>query len=55
LPDDIKYLSTFVLPHRMIVQPAARLRNLSAETVIEEVVAGLAVPGGDLSQRSQAV
>ncbi len=54
LPDDIKYLSTFVLPHRMIIQPAARLRNLSAETVIEEVVTTLPVPGGDLSQRSQA-
>lgn len=53
LPDDIKYLSTFVLPHRMIVQPAARLRNLSAEIVVEEVVASLPVPGGDLSQRSQ--
>ncbi len=54
LPDDIKYLSSFVLPHRMVVQPAARLRNLSAEVVIEEVVANLPVPGGDLSQRAQS-
>ncbi len=53
LPDDIKYLSTFILPHRMVVQPAARLRNLSAELVIDEVVATLSVPGGDLSQRAQ--
>lgn len=53
LPDDIKYLSTYVLPHRMVVQPAARLRNLSAELVIDEVVANLSVPGGDLSQRAQ--
>ncbi len=54
LPDDIKYLSSFVLPHRMVVQPAARLRSLSAEVVIEEVVANLPVPGGDLSQRAQS-
>jgi len=53
LPDDIKYLASFVLPHRMVVQPSARLRNLSAETVIDEVVSSLAVPGGDLSQKTQ--
>lgn len=55
LPDDIKYLASFVLPHRMVVQPSARLRNLSAEIVIDEVISSLAVPGGDLSQRNQFI
>ena len=52
LPDDVKYLAEFVLSHRMVMQPAARLRNLSAELIVREVVAGLPVPGGDLSTRS---
>ena len=52
LPDDVKYLAEFVLSHRMVMQPAARLRNLSAELIVREVVASLPVPGGDLSNRS---
>ncbi len=49
LPDDIKALATAVLGHRMVVNPAARLRNLSSEKVIQEILANLSVPGGDLS------
>ena len=51
LPDDVKHLANYVLSHRMVVQPAARLRNLSAELIVGELVAGLAVPGGDLSSK----
>lgn len=49
LPDDVKALSTAVLAHRMVVNPAARLRNLNPEKVIQEILANLPVPGGDLS------
>ncbi len=47
LPDDIKNLATPVLAHRVIVGPAARLRELSAEKIIEEIMENLPVPGGD--------
>lgn len=54
LPDDVKFLSEFVLAHRMVIQPAARLRNLSADQIVHEVVSNLAVPGGDLSAKTEA-
>ncbi|HVN55369.1 MAG TPA: MoxR family ATPase [Anaerolineaceae bacterium] len=49
LPDDIKALAIPVLSHRMVVSPAARLRNLTSEKIVQEVMSNLAVPGGDLS------
>lgn len=52
LPDDIKYLAEVVLAHRMVVQPGARLRNLSAGQIISEILRNLPVPGGDLSGKA---
>ena len=48
LPDDIKKLAISVLGHRVIVGPAARLRELSAEKIVQEILENLPVPGGDL-------
>ncbi|HAL16945.1 MAG TPA: AAA family ATPase [Anaerolineaceae bacterium] len=53
LPDDVKFLAEYVLAHRMVVQPAARLRNLSADQIVHEVMANLPVPGGDLSTKTE--
>jgi MoxR-like ATPase len=47
LPDDIKGLAKQVLAHRIIVGPAARLRELTAEKIVEETLENLPVPGGD--------
>ncbi len=47
LPDDIKDMATAVLAHRVIVGPAARLRELSAEKIVQEILDSLPVPGGD--------
>jgi len=47
LPDDIKALAVPVLAHRIIVSPAARLRELSAERIVTEILDNLPVPGGD--------
>lgn len=49
LPDDIKALAESALAHRVILSPSARLRDISAEDVIEEIVGKLPVPGGDLT------
>lgn len=49
LPDDIKALAIPVLSHRIVVNPAARIRNLSAEKIVQEIVNALPVPGGDLT------
>ncbi len=48
LPDDIKALVKPVLSHRVILGPAARLRDLSGEQVLDEVITKVPVPGGDM-------
>lgn len=49
LPDDVKAMAKLVMGHRVVVQPAARLRNLSSEQIINEVLNKVSVPGGDFS------
>jgi MoxR-like ATPase len=44
LPDDVKRVVTHVMVHRMIVKPEARLRKVTANAVLDEVVNELAVP-----------
>jgi len=48
LPDDIKTLVVPTLSHRIILGPAARLRDLAAAQVLQDVLVKVAVPGGDL-------
>ena len=43
-PDDVKKLAPSVLPHRMILSPAARLRGNTPAQVIEEIMAAVSVP-----------
>jgi MoxR-like ATPase len=50
LPDDIKALAVPVLAHRIIVSPAARLRELSSERIVTEILDNLPVPGGDYEE-----
>jgi MoxR-like ATPase len=47
LPDDVKALAQSILSHRVIVTPAARLREVSAERIVQEIIASASVPGGD--------
>jgi MoxR-like ATPase len=45
IPDDIKMLIDPALAHRMIISPAARLKNVDPRAVIEELIHSIAVPG----------
>jgi MoxR-like ATPase len=49
LPDDVQALAGAVLAHRVIVSPAARLRDLSSERIVQEVIQSTPVPGGDFA------
>jgi MoxR-like ATPase len=51
LPDDIKALVSAALSHRVILGPAARLRDINAEQILDEILTGVAVPGGDYTPR----
>jgi len=46
LPDDIKALAQPILAHRIIVNPAARLREVTAERIVQEILLSVPVPGG---------
>lgn len=52
LPDDVKALADAALGHRVILGPAARLRDLNARQVIDEILGSVAVPGGDLAREA---
>jgi len=47
LPDDVQVMAVPVLGHRIIVGPAARLREVSADSIVREIVENMPVPGGD--------
>ena len=51
LPDDIKALVKPALSHRVILGPAARLRDLSGDQILDEIISRVPVPGGDLKAR----
>jgi MoxR-like ATPase len=44
IPDDVKYLATPALSHRVIVKTESRLKGESAETIIANLVSATAVP-----------
>ncbi|GAB4529660.1 MAG: MoxR family ATPase [Anaerolineales bacterium] len=47
LPDDIKALAQAALAHRIILNPAARLNDVSSAQVVAEIVEHTPVPGAD--------
>jgi MoxR-like ATPase len=48
LPDDVKALAQACLAHRIILGPSARLQEINAESVIEDLLENVPVPGADL-------
>ena len=45
IPDDVKALAEVTLAHRVIVGPAARIKDISSRTVVQDVLAATGVPG----------
>ena len=45
IPDEIKELAPTALAHRMIVSPAGRIKDVSSDAVLEEILASVPVPG----------
>ena len=54
LPDDIKALAVPVLAHRIIVSPAARLRDLSSDRIVQEIILSTPAPGGSFTSAESA-
>ncbi len=50
LPDDVKALAESILAHRIVINPAARLKNLTSSQIVNEIVLALPVPGGLMSK-----
>lgn len=44
IPDDVKYLAPYVLEHRLLLHPEARLEGLTAGMIVEDILKQLAVP-----------
>jgi MoxR-like ATPase len=51
IPDDIKALAPTALAHRMIVSPSARIKDVSSETVLTDILATVPVPGAQVVRR----
>jgi MoxR-like ATPase len=52
IPDDIKALAEAALSHRIIIGPAARIKDVTSRTVIRDILATVPVPGGSMLRRS---
>jgi len=46
LPDDIKEIAPYVLAHRLIVNPEARLKEISSNRIVQEILEQVPAPGG---------
>ena len=43
-PEDVQYMAAPVLAHRLILSPEARMRNMTAERVLSQVIGSVQVP-----------
>jgi|TARA_B100001964_G_scaffold245433_1_gene332345 MoxR-like ATPase len=48
VPDDIKAIATATLAHRVLLTPSARMREVTHETVITDVLNQVSVPGASV-------
>jgi MoxR-like ATPase len=48
IPDDVKALAEVTLAHRVIVGPAARIKDISSRTIIQDILVNTPVPGASM-------
>ncbi len=53
IPDDVKALAESVLGHRLIISPAARIRNVTASAVMGDILKAVPVPGARAGRRPE--
>lgn len=54
IPDDVKSLAEPTLAHRVIVSPAARMKNVDSRTVVTDLLHQVPVPGAQPVARSSS-
>jgi MoxR-like ATPase len=47
IPDDLKTMAPYVLPHRLIVKPESELRGRTAVTVVDDILQSTELPFGE--------
>ncbi len=45
IPDDVKALAEATMAHRMIISPAARIKNVDSKEVVQDILSSIRVPG----------
>jgi MoxR-like ATPase len=48
LPDDVKALASAALSHRIIVGPAARIKDIEPSQIVQEILDKVQVPGAQV-------
>ncbi len=51
IPDDVKFLAEPTLAHRLIISPAARIKNIDPREVIQDILVSVPVPGARVGSR----
>ena len=55
LPDDVKALAGPALGHRIIVGPAARIKDIEPEQIVQDLLDNMAVPGAHVGRQRTRV
>jgi MoxR-like ATPase len=48
IPDDVKALAEVTLSHRIIIGPAARIKDISTRAIIQDILVNTPVPGASM-------
>jgi MoxR-like ATPase len=51
IPDDVKLLAEPTMAHRLIISPAARIKNVDPKEVIQDILSSVQVPGAHVGVR----
>jgi MoxR-like ATPase len=54
IPDDVKFLAEPTMAHRLIISPAARIKNIDPKEVIQDILSSVPVPGARVTSRQHA-